>query len=44
MDGERMMRCCNGRWLQRTVVQRFDTITTFWHCEQCGFVFKEEDE
>jgi len=38
-----MMRCCGGRWLQRTVVQT-DKLTIYWHCDQCGFVFKEEDE
>jgi hypothetical protein len=39
-----MMRCCNGRFLQRTVVQNCDTITIYWHCEICGFVHKEEQE
>jgi len=39
-----MMRCCGGRWLQRTIVMDESKIIIWWHCEQCGFVFKEDEE
>ena len=35
-----MMRCCGGRWLKRAESYGF----IFWHCEHCGFTFKEEVE
>jgi len=39
-----MMRCCGGRWLQRTTVQDVDGIRIWWHCEQCGFIFRDDVE
>lgn len=39
-----MMRCCGGRWLQRTTVQRGNNLVIYHYCEQCGFIVGEGEE